>query len=198
MDVTGQGVRIYLEEGEVERLVAVGVVDDEDMRAVALSADFKLIADSIDALAPAQVLETVTAVGAAFGESLAADSTAPADTTATETPELIRHDWVRGDTIIARFTAAPPPTEPTDTAGPDRVLEQLDAMAGDSQPASSLYRMEDRQAVNYLVARRIIVKMLAGQVTTVEADQEVHGLYLRSPGTGAEPTNERTGGANRR
>jgi lipopolysaccharide export system protein LptA len=192
MNVTGQGVRIFLEEGEVNRLVALGVPGDEEVRAVALSEDFKLIADSIDALAPAQVLQTVTAVGSAYGESLSADSAA------AEEPELIRNDWVRGDTIVARFTEAPPPTEPADTAGPDRVLEQLDAMAGEGEPASSLYRMQDRQAVNYLVARRIVVKMVAGEVTTVEAEEEVHGIYLRSPGSGAQPTNQRTGGSNRR
>jgi hypothetical protein len=71
-------------------------------------------------------------------------------------------------------------------------------MAGEGEPASSLYRMQDRQAVNYLVARRIVVKMVAGEVTTVEAEEEVHGIYLRSPGSGAQPTNQRTGGSNRR
>jgi hypothetical protein len=199
MNIAGRAVRIFLEQGEVQRLVALGDTVEGGVRATALSAEFEMEADSIDALAPAQVLETVVAVGAAFGERITPDSLAE------DRPELIRNDWVRGDTIIAHFTDAPPPTEPSDTTGPERVLERLDAIAGTRTPASSLYRMQDQQseegrpAVNYLVARRIIVMMEEGEVTTVEAEEAVHGMYLRAPvsNTAGEPARD-TGGRERR
>lgn len=191
LNVTGHGIHIFLVDGEVDRLTAVGDTA-RSVRAVAHSPDFRLEADSIEAVAPAQVLETVHAFGAAYGERVTTDSAVAA------MPELIRNDWVRGDTIIAAFTDAPPPEEPTDTAGPDRVLERLDAMGGASGPASSLYKMQERNAepgsyaVNYMVARHIVVVLEGGEVTTVEAEEEVHGVYLRPPGSGRA---DGTGGA---
>ncbi len=181
LNVTGTGIRIYLEEGEVNRLIALGDTAADSRRAIALSPDFRLEADSIDALAPARLLDEVHAVGSARGERLVPDSIA------SQRPELIRYDWVRGDTIIARFTDPPPPATPADTAGPDRVLKSLDAMGVTGRPASSLYRMRDGEgenagwAVNYMIARRIAVQLVDGEVTTVEADEAVHGLYLRPP-----------------
>jgi hypothetical protein len=182
MDVTGIRVRLYLADGEVERLVAVGDTAGGPEPAVALSPDFRLQADSIDALAPEQSLETVFAIGRAYGVRLMADSVE------AEAPELIRNDWVRGDTIIARFTDPPPDQARADRAeAPSRVLEQLDAVGTASSLASSLYRMPDRRgadgsyAVNYLNARRITVHLLNGEVSSVEAEDAVHGLYLRPP-----------------
>jgi hypothetical protein len=37
-------------------------------------------------------------------------------------------------------------------------------------------------AVNYLLARHIAVLLKNGEVVTVQADEAVHGLYLRPPG----------------
>lgn len=187
LDVTGLGIRVFLADGQVDRLSAVGDTA-RVTRATALSPDFRLEADSIEAVAPAQVLETVRAFGGALGVRVTPDSLI-----APDTPEMIRDDWVRGDTIIALFTDAPPPETPADTAAPERVLERLDAMGGASGLASSLYKMleEDAEAgsyaVNYMVARHITVLLAAGEVTTVEAEDEVHGVYLRPPGAARGP-----------
>lgn len=200
LTVEAPGIHVYFADGEVDRLVALGDTLGGRTPAVAISPEFRLEADSIDAIAPDQKLETVTAVGRAYGVRTVEDSLA------AERPELIRHDWVRGDTIVAWFADPPPPLTPTDTAQ-QRVLERLDALGRDGAPASSLYRMRNGPdensgfAVNYLRARRIAVYLEGGEVTTVEADDAVHGLYLRPPGqTGGtgNGTEGRTGGADRR
>lgn len=196
MDVTGSRIRLFLEEGEVERLVAVGDTGITAQQAVAISPEFRLESDSIDALAPGQELETVFAIGRAYGVRLTPD------TLEAEQPELVRNDWVRGDTIIAHFTDPPPAEAVADTSAPSRVLEQLDAVGTESSLASSLYRMLDRQgpdgsyAVNYLNARRITVHLLDGEVSAVEAEDAVHGLYLRPPEVQRQ-NDGRNAGANR-
>lgn len=206
LNVTGRGIHLVLAEGEVERMIAVGDTAQQQP-AVARSPDFLLEGDSIDALAPGQKLETVYAFGSAYGRRLTVDTqtivvampdTVPGDSIAgdstvtrvasTDLPELIRNDWVRGDTIIARFADPPAPAEPADTAAPERVLERLDAMGALNSPASSLYRMLDQKAggyaVNYLLARHIAVLLEGGEVVSVQADEQVHGVYLRPPGSG--------------
>ncbi|MXY31562.1 MAG: hypothetical protein F4Y48_10220 [Gammaproteobacteria bacterium] len=64
----------------------------------AVAETFELEGDSINVLAPNEVLERVVAVGDARGESLARDSLNTEDT-----PEIARSDWVSGDTITAVF-----------------------------------------------------------------------------------------------
>jgi len=69
-----QPIRIEFQEGEVSRLIAVGDAPveagsaDPTRQAVAVSEDFQITADSIDALTPAQQLEQVIAVGNAAGD----------------------------------------------------------------------------------------------------------------------------------
>lgn len=105
----------------------------------AVAETFELEGDSIDVLAPNEVLERVVAVGGARGESLARDSLNTEDT-----PEIARSDWVSGDTIIAVFrpVAADTPTaRGTDPAsgeaGGGYQLDRLEARG----EAASLYRM---------------------------------------------------------
>lgn len=100
---------------------------------------FELEGDSIDVLAPNEVLERVVAVGGARGESLARDSLNTEDT-----PEIARSDWVSGDTIIAFFrpVAADTPTATgtgpaSGEAGGGYQLDRLEARG----EAASLYRM---------------------------------------------------------
>lgn len=200
LTVNGRIVHVFLAAGQVDSLSAVGDTAGGRIRAVASSPDFRLEADSIHAVAPGQVLEAVHAFGAAFGERITPDSLA------TDRPELIRNDWVRGDTIVAQFADAPPAEAAADTAGPQRVLERLDASGGANGLASSLYRMQEQgaepgtYAVNYMVARHIVVMLADGEVTSVQAQDQVHGLYLRPPGSarGPEETPAATAGNGRR
>ncbi len=192
VDMVAPAIRMFLESGQVNRLVAIGeipplpgeprTIDTEGLspgdaaRVLALAeqaaeeadstaapdslfrpfvrADqFSLTGDSIDVLSPGQVLDLVTAVGAARAEGLADDSLA-----ASGLPEVARRDWMEGDTVIADFSTGEPAdskqntqnaenTENTETAemsqAPDSVqrsrLESITAIG----TARSLYRMID-------------------------------------------------------
>ncbi|HUF12198.1 MAG TPA: hypothetical protein VMN78_03785 [Longimicrobiales bacterium] len=163
-------IDIGLADGEVERMIAVS--RDEGVLASAVADDFSLIADSIQADAPASVVERITAVGNAYGER-AVDSASAA------LPELVRSDWLRGDTIVGTFIRlAAADTAEGDTAR--TVLETLTA----SGSARSLYRMAsadaeaERPAVNYMSASRIALRFSEGEVSEVEADGPVEGVHL--------------------
>ena len=105
----------------------------------AVAETFELEGDSIDVLAPDEVLERVVAVGNARGESLARDSLNTEDT-----PEIARSDWVSGDTITAVFqpvaadTSAEAGAEPA--AGEASGGYRLDRLVASGE-AASLYRM---------------------------------------------------------
>lgn len=141
VDMAAPAIRMFLESGQVNRLVAIGeipplpgeprTVDTEGLsagdaaRVLALAeraveeadsaaadslfrpsvrADqFSLIGDSIDVLSPGQVLDLVTAVGAARAEGLADDTLEAAGL-----PEIARRDWMEGDTVIADFSTGEP------------------------------------------------------------------------------------------
>jgi hypothetical protein len=94
-------------------------------------------------------------------------------------PELIRNDWVQGDTIRAYFAEAP------DTmADTTRVLERIVALGA---PASSTYRLREQQgdrvevSVNYLTAKMLDVTFKDGAVHKVLAEGEIRGIYLQPP-----------------
>jgi lipopolysaccharide export system protein LptA len=185
MDLNAPSVHLTFSDGQVERVIAVGGAKSAENapQARAVSPDFVLTADSIDALSPKQKLETVIAIGKALGERI--------DTTANrDLPELIRNDWVRGDTIRAWFTdrdsaAAPAPgTRPSQVVAGDstRVLERILA---NGNPASSTYRMREENgdsaaiSVNYITAKKLDVSFKQGEVAKVEAEGDIRGLYLQ-------------------
>lgn len=186
VDLNAPAVHLTFTDGNVERLIAVGGAKSAENapQARAVSPDFVLTADSIDALSPRQKLETVIAIGKALGERI--------DTAANrDLPALIRHDWVRGDTIRAWFTdrdsaaAAPAPgARPRQAVASDstRVLERILA---NGNPASSTYRMREEKgdtveiSVNYITAKKLDVSFKQGAVAKVEAEGDIRGLYLQ-------------------
>jgi hypothetical protein len=79
----------------------------------------------------------------------------------------------------------------------ETVLEKIDVVGGSSN-ALSLYRMDNGDgtglpSVNFMRAKRITLFMRDGEVTRVEADGPIEGLYLdpapvRPAGTDATQT----------
>jgi hypothetical protein len=192
VDVQAPLIRVLFEEGEVSRLIAVGdkpapgaVATDVQGLASAISKDFRLSADSIDAIAPMRRLEKVTAVGRAHGERIT-DDLANANI-----PAISAHDWMKGDTVITTFADGPPAPDDT-TASPTREVERVVAIGTAAARASSMYRITDNDrpdappGVNYMLAQRIIVNMKDGGVSTVDATGNVQGVYLQ-PGQNAVP-----------
>lgn len=116
IDVQAPAIRTYFQEGAVSRLVALGrggAVGAAIEQAYAYSEQFNLVADSIDAVLPAQRIDEVVAVGNAYGERLAEDDStriliAPQTAEDSAVARLLAHDWVRGDTVRAFFADAAP------------------------------------------------------------------------------------------
>lgn len=191
--VYGHTIRIAFADGQPERVEAWNPTADAGdapppalPRAIAISADFQLRADSIDARSDDGRLREVRAVGRAYGER-------DVDTLAVELPDVIARDWIQGDTIIGYFADVPAADAPatdvaaldTDTVGPpgdETVLERIEVIGGSSH-ALSLYRSEDPDggpspAVNFMRATRITLFMHEGEVDRVEADGPIDGVYL--------------------
>jgi len=163
---------------------------------VAIARELRLVADSIDALAPGQELRQLVAVGDAFAQR-------QLDSLSTGLPELVATDWVSGDTVHAYFAAAGPRPDsgaavaalPPDSGaarhgadGASRdsaeiVLERL-VVVGPGGRAQALYRVSregdeaGRPAINYTVADRIILILSEGEIKEAEATGEVRGRYL--------------------
>ena len=178
VDLTSPVLHLNFEKGEVQKLVAVGGAKvGGAAQARAISPDFVLTADSIEALSPAQKLERVNAVGRAHGEKT--DSVPDA-----ELPQLIRNDWVKGDTIRAFFGERSGAGGAGSTSDSTRVLERVIATGS---PASSTYRMREEVgdtveiSVNYITAKKLDVTFKEGEVDLVKAEGDIRGLYLQPP-----------------
>ena len=186
LDVRGIRLNVTFDSGAVNRLIAVGQRGDSTQvdrkPAVAVTPDFTLTADSIDAVAPKQKLEQVTAIGMAYGVR------AP-DSLDLKLPEAIRSDWLRGDTVIAFFIEAADSIKAKRAASDstnDRVIDRLIAVGRVGRPATATYRMRaegdtttSNLEVGYIAARRITAVFKDGAVYDLDAQDQVQGLYLQ-------------------
>lgn len=185
--VDAPDLKISFEDGKVHRMIAVrDSATEMTDRPIAAARDFRLIADSIDAIAPGQELERVIAVGEAYAEQTV-------DSLGTDLPDVIARDWLRGDTITGYFVREPVPVEerdPVEMAGDSvetrSVLDRLVAVGPEGR-ARSLYRVREEKdrsepSVNYLVANRIILIMSNGEVKDVEAEGPIQGMHLQPKG----------------
>jgi lipopolysaccharide export system protein LptA len=215
LTVTAPDLRMFFTGERLQRAVARRGGEEGD-RPVAVARNFRLEADSIDAITPDQRLDQVIAIGEARGEAIdttradsataapevlaAADSTtAPADSAAAPDSAavaalaLIDRDWIVGDTLIG-FFAAPDSATPADTAGADTaaVLKRIVARGF----AQSLYRVQaqdstgqptPRRGVNYLAGETIELTFERGELNVAEVTGMRRGLYL-DPAVGGATT----------
>ena len=198
------------------------VLDSVDTRRPeARSADFHVVADSIEVKAPGEKLQELFAVGKARAVSSARDSLNTPDT-----PEVIRRDWMQGDTVVAFFDEAPATPESDSTT---YVLRQLEARGA----AASLYRLEPdstasqadtagvsppgepqpeeeqaaepgegtqvvrrgpEPAVHYVTADEIVIFFLDGQVDRMEVRGLKQGIHLDPTGRTRGVVAQGTGG----
>lgn len=188
--LTSPVIEVFLTDGAMDRLIAVPLrplpggaaplEESELARPVAVAEDFTLKADSIEVVAPAQVLDHITAVGNARGVSTARDSLNVEDL-----PEIARNDWLEGDTVVATFVRLEPTEgEEADTATARYQLDRLVA----NGTARSLYRMEpsdtssrpglDKPAVHYVTGAIIVIVLADGQVERMEVEGPTRGWHL--------------------
>ncbi len=213
LSVESEQIRIGFVDGRLDRMEAWNPAPDSVARALADAEGFRLRADSIDARADSIGIREVRAVGRGYGER-------DADTGAV-VADAISRDWIQGDTIIGYFSrveSLDPAREAPELVQPDRdvdpvvsieepveedadsvetVLERIVVIGGRSA-ALSLYRMAAEEpgqppSINFLKALTITLFMEEGEVTRVEADGPLEGVYL-SPGGRAESAEGGEGG----
>ena len=127
--------------------------------------DFHLSGDSIDVRSPGQRLQQVVAVGGARAESAEADSLDGGDL-----PDILRRDWMVGDTIVARFgtpsaTDSAPAVEPAASDSTPR-LETLTAIG----EARSFYRMYSSDTTSVGAEVRPALHLVEGAEITIYLD----------------------------
>lgn len=133
-------------------------------RSRAVSPTYDVSADSLDVLMPEQRLREARGVGGAVAESLP-------DTARLRVTE---RDWLRGDTVIARF----------DTAATSDSSRQPDIRSLTARgSARSYYHLAPRDttvpgaAINYVVGREITVSFADRTVESVVVSEQVAGVY---------------------
>jgi hypothetical protein len=204
--LSGQVIDVYSRTRQLERVVAKGTGSavSEDMtltadtielrvaldllqRAVAwgptgaraVSPTQTITADSITAVMPDQRVRTVTASRRAFAE-------AQPDTVRVRTTEK---DWLRGDTIVARFDTAV--SAPKDTTRQPQI-RQLVARGN----AQSLYHLAPADsaaraaAINYVTGEVITIAFDSQRVARVTVAGQRDGVYLEPSDTVTTPRSE--------
>lgn len=123
-----------------------------------------MIADSLDIVMPNQQIRELRAVGKAYAES-------DPDTIKVTSAE---RDWMRGDTLIARFDSI----APTDTIQPPirELYASGQASAYYQVPADSADR--SKPGINYVTGRVIRLTFKERDVDAVTVTDQASGVYL--------------------
>ncbi len=185
-------IQLFTTDGLMDRLVATPLPGDPSVppataadsadlaRPVAVAEEFRLTADSVEVLAPGEVLSNLHAVGGARGESAARDSL-----NVPSLPEIATKDWLEGDTIVATFVKL----EEEDFAPGDTVRDayRIDRLVARGS-AKSLYRLlpsdstwrpgVDSPAIHYTTGEAILIAFLDGEVERMEVTGSTHGWHL--------------------
>lgn len=136
-----------------------------------------IVADSLDVIMPGQRIRELRAIRRAYAES-------DPDTTRIVSDE---RDWLRGDTIVARFDSIPP----NDTTSAPRIAGIVA-----SGSASSFYQVpsnsgdRNKPGINYVRGNRISLDFVAGNVETVTVTDQVSGVYLEAASDTAAKRNK--------
>jgi len=177
LELLADTVDLRVQSNQLQRVFAFG-----KGRARAVSPEREIVADSIDAIMPGQRVREVRALRNAYAESNP-DS-------GVVSPQ---RDWMRGDTIVARFDTL----VGTDTAGRSRIREIV--AEGN---ARSFYQMknskgsETQPSVNYVRGRIIDILFEDRRVSTVTVTDKATGVMIEpaeetAAKPGATPTQAR-------
>lgn len=174
-------IDLRIKENRLQRAFAFG-----PGAASAISSERTIIADSLDVRMPDQKLREMYAVGNAYAE------TEPDSLTIKST----ERDWLRGDTIVARFDSMPA----ADSAARPRIRDLLA-----SGTASSFYQVANNKGagkpgMNYVRGRQIIVDFKEQEVHTVTVVDSASGIFLEAlpDSVVAKPATPRKGANSRR
>lgn len=160
MTLASDTIDLRVADDLLQRAIAWG-----PSRATASSPTQQIAADSIDVAMPGQRLREMHAVRGAAAEGQPDTSKFRADTV----------DWLRGDTIVARFDTAT-----TRDSTRQVQLRELLARGG----ARSYYHMLPsdttirRAAINYVVGRQIVVAFAQRRASKVTVTDRAAGVYV--------------------
>ncbi len=177
LDLKSDTIDLRVRDSRIERAFAWG-----PSRAIAVSPDRDVVADSIDAQLPNQRIRELHAVRRAVVRSLP-------DSTKIVSKE---RDRLAGDTIVARFdtllatqdTTKNPPLRQIVASGNASSLFQIASTRGREAP----------QGFNYVQGRLITAVFDSGQLQTVTVVDSARGLYLEAVDSTADTTGTRTRG----
>jgi lipopolysaccharide export system protein LptA len=172
--LTADTLDLRLTESRMERIYAWG-----RSRARAVSPEYDIVADSLDVRMPQQRMREVFAVTDAFAQSTP-------DSTRVQSREK---DWLRGDTIVARFDTA---AAPTDTTRRPRIRNLV--ARGNARSYYHVATTEGRAAlpgINYVRGRVITVTFENQEVAEVSITEQAAGVYLEAPQAAATDTTRR-------
>lgn len=172
MTLTSDTIDLRVDNDLLQRAIAWG-----PSRARAFSAAQNITSDSIDVVMPGQRIREMYAVRGAIAQGKPDSVRFRADTL----------DWMRGDTIVARFDT----TAATDSGRTTR-LRELHAVGSAKSyyhlaPADSAMR---RPAINYVTGREIVIDFRASQVSKVTVVEQASGVYLEPSAMAAGDTTQ--------
>jgi len=159
MELVADTVDLRMQNNQLQRVIAWG-----KGRARAVSPEREIVADSIDAIMPGQRVREVRALRNAYAES-------NPDSGVVST----QRDWMRGDTIIARFDTL----IGRDTASRPRIREIV--AEGN---ARSFYQMKNSKGlqtqptINYVRGRIIDILFEDRRVATVTVTDKATGVLI--------------------
>jgi hypothetical protein len=159
LELVADTIDLRVRNNQLERAIAWG-----KGRARAVSPEREIVADSIDAIMPGQRVREVRALRNAYAES-------NPDSGVVST----QRDWMRGDTIVARFDTL----ATADTAGRPRIREII--AEGN---ARSFYQMKNSRgpqgqpSINYVRGRIIDIVFEDRKVATVTVTEKATGVLV--------------------
>lgn len=173
MTLTSDTIDLRIVTDLLQRAIAWG-----PSRARASSTTQQIVSDSIDVRMPNQRLQEMHAVRKAIAEGRPDTTRFRADTV----------DWLRGDTIIARFD-----TSATHDTTRSVQLRELVAVGNARSyhhmaPADSSIRIP---AINYVVGREITIAFRDQQVAKVTVRERASGAYLEPKAVAAKADSTR-------
>jgi lipopolysaccharide export system protein LptA len=162
MTLASDTIELRIADDLLQRTIAWG---PPPLRARATSPTQQIVSDSIDAIMPAQKIREMHAVRTAVAEGKPDTIRFKADTV----------DWMRGDTIVARFDTV----IARDTTRGAKLRELLAVGNARSYyhlpPSDSTIR---KPAINYVTGREILVDFQNQRVAKVTVIDQAAGVYL--------------------
>lgn len=174
LELVADSIDLRVQNNQLQRAIAWGPT-----RARAVSPDREIVADSIDAIMPGQRVREVRALRNAYAES-----TPDSGVISTQ------RDWMRGDTIVARFDTL----LAGDTAGKPKI-RQIVAEGH----ARSFYQMKSSKGppneptINYVRGRVIDIAFEDRRVATVTVSEQAAGVLIEPAEASAAPATPPSG-----